>query len=48
MNLLRWGSVLWTGLSGAKTILHFSDVHLNISLEEMHYAFDTSPRYYLP
>ncbi|KAF0706686.1 hypothetical protein AaE_013992 [Aphanomyces astaci] len=42
------GGAVTAGLAAwsaqAKTILHISDVHLNLTLDEMNYGFDSSPR----
>ncbi|KAH9122700.1 hypothetical protein AeMF1_006095 [Aphanomyces euteiches] len=45
-SLVGWTAVafLTAASAQAKTILHISDVHLNITLDQMHYGFDSSPR----
>ncbi|ETW00110.1 hypothetical protein, variant 1 [Aphanomyces invadans] len=44
-GLLRMTALLVAALCAhAKTILHISDVHLNITLESIEYGHDTSPR----
>ncbi|OQR97295.1 calcineurin-like phosphoesterase [Achlya hypogyna] len=40
---MRW-ALLAVGAVAAKKILHISDIHLNVTLTELNYGHDTSPR----